>query len=121
MDPTHLYFLLQNKPAEFMRYAPDCDVFATDPYPIRREAEASLEHVVSYTAGAVASVFNRKPVWVALQCYTVKAVSEEGKSQDGVPRLPTEAELRCMSYLALASGARACCTTPSMTRTTTMG
>ncbi|MCE5238748.1 LamG domain-containing protein [bacterium] len=105
-DPTHLQFLLHNKPAEFMRYAPACDVFACDPYPIRRDATADMMHVVRYTEGAVAAVFDRKPVWVALQCYTVKAVSEAGKSGDGVPRLPTPAELRCMSYLALAAGAR---------------
>jgi hypothetical protein len=105
-DPTHLQFLLHNKPAEFMRYAPACDVFATDPYPIHKNAQADLMHVVRYTEAAVAAVFDRKPVWVALQCYTVKAVSEAGKSRDGLPRLPTQDELRCMSYLALASGAR---------------
>ena len=105
-DPTHPMFLLHNKPAEFMRYAPACDVFACDPYPIRRAGPADLMHVVRYTEGAVAAVFDRKPVWVALQCYTVRAVSEAGKSQDGLPRLPTQDELRCMSYLALAGGAR---------------
>ncbi|MBU0610251.1 MAG: hypothetical protein KKI08_20370, partial [Armatimonadetes bacterium] len=105
-DPTHPMFLLHNKPAEFMRYAPACDVFACYPYPVRKDAQADLMHVVRYTEGAVAAVFDRKPVWVALQCYTVKAVSEAGKSRDGLPRLPTQAELRCMSYLALASGAR---------------
>lgn len=105
-DPTHPHFLLHNKPAEFMRYAPACDIFATDPYPIRRDAQADLMHVVRYTEGAVSAVFDRKPVWVALQCYTVKAVSDAGKSRDGVPRLPSQDELRCMSYLSLASGAR---------------
>ena len=106
VDPTHPYFLLQNKPAEFMRHAAACDIYATDPYPIRFDAQADLTHVARYTEGAVAAVFNRKPVWVALQCYTVKAVSEAGKPSDGRPRLPTQAELRCMSYMALACGAR---------------
>jgi hypothetical protein len=105
-DPTHPQFLLQNKPGEFLRYASACDIYATDPYPIGREARAHLENVATWTFGAVASVFDRKPVWVALQCYTIKAVSEAGRSQDGSPRLPTLAELRCMSYLALAAGAR---------------
>ncbi len=105
-DPTHPQFLLQNKPGEFLRYAPACDIYATDPYPIGREPRAELENVVRWTAGAVGAVFDRKPVWVALQCYTTRAVSDAGKSRDGVPRLPTAAELRCMSYLALAAGAR---------------
>jgi len=105
-DPTHPVFLLHNKPAEFMPYAPACDVFATDPYPIGRDARPDLMHVARYTEAAVGSVFDRKPVWIALQCYTVRAVSDAGKPLDGSPRLPTQAELRCMSYLALAAGAR---------------
>lgn len=105
-DPTHPQFLLQNKPGEFFRYAPACDIYATDPYPIRREEHPDLENVARWTEGAVAAVFDRKPVWVALQCYTVKAISENGKPQGGVPRLPSLAELRCMSYMSLAAGAR---------------
>jgi hypothetical protein len=105
-DPTHPQFLLQNKPGEFFRYASACDIYATDPYPINRQAQASLENVASWTQGAVAAVFDRKPVYVALQCYTTKAVSEAGKPLDGAPRLPTAAEMRCMSYTALAAGAR---------------
>jgi len=105
-DPTHPMFLLHNRPAEFVRYAPACDIFATDSYPIRTGDDAPLRPVAAWTRAAVDSVFGRKPVWIALQCYTVKAVSEAGKSRDGVPRLPTEEELRCLSYLALAEGAR---------------
>ena len=105
-DPTHPQFLLQNKPGEFFRYASACDIYATDPYPINRVAQAPLENVASWTQGAVAAVFDRKPVYVALQCYTTKAVSDAGKYQDGAPRLPTAAEMRCMSYTALAAGAR---------------
>lgn len=105
-DPTHLQFLLHNKPAEFMRYAHACDVFATDPYPLGNKERPDLMHVARYTDAAVAAVFDQKPVWVALQCYTVKAVSEAGKGSDGKPRLPTQDELRCMSHIALACGAR---------------
>jgi len=105
-DPTHPMFLLHNRPAEFARYAPACDIFATDSYPVRREDDPPLRRVAIWTKAAVDAVFGRKAVWIALQCYTVKAVSEKGKGRDGVPRLPTEEELRCMSYLALAEGAR---------------
>lgn len=105
-DPTHPYFLLHNTPVHFLRYAPACDIFATDPYPVHSQPQADLNHVARYTEGAVTAVFDHKPVWVALQCYTVRAVSEAGKSQNGIPRLPTPEELRCMSYTALACGAR---------------
>ncbi|NUQ01980.1 MAG: hypothetical protein HUU35_19205, partial [Armatimonadetes bacterium] len=104
LDPTHPIFLLQNKPGEFYRYAPACDIFATDPYPIRADAAPPLGQVAEYTRGAVDAVFGQKPVWVALQCYTVHSATEPARELP--PRLPTLDELRNMSYQALAAGAR---------------
>lgn len=105
-DPTHPVFLLHNKPAEFHAYGPACDVFATDPYPIRREPDCPTAMVADYTRAAVDAVSNRKPVWIALQCYTTRSTAPETRARDLLPRLPTPAELRCMSYMALAAGAR---------------
>ena len=105
-DPTHPMFLLHNVPSMFLAYAPACDIFATDPYPVRRGDDPPLIRVADFTRSAVSAVFDKKPVWVALQAYTVRAVSEAGRSMDGVPRLPTYDETRCMSYMALAAGAR---------------
>ncbi len=105
-DPNHPHFLLHNKPLEFLRYAPACDVFSTDSYPIRRAEDTNLLPVAAWTRAAVDAVANRKPVIIALQCYTTRSTEEATAGRDMLPRLPTIAELRCMSYMALAEGAR---------------
>ncbi len=105
-DPTHPCFLLHNRPAEFRRYSPACDIFATDSYPLRREGDTDMMPVALYTRAAVDAVADRKPVWIALQCYTTRSTEESTAGRDMLPRLPTIDELRCMSYLALAEGAR---------------
>lgn len=105
-DPTHPSFLLHNKPAEFLRYAPACDIFATDSYPIRREEDTNIMPVAAWTRAAVDAVANCKPVWIALQCYTTRSTEAATAGRDMLPRLPSTDELRCMSYMALAEGAR---------------
>jgi len=105
-DPTHPTFLLHNRPAEFARYSPACDIFATDSYPLRRPEDTDMTRVATWTRAAVEAVHWRKPVWIALQCYTTRSTEARTKSRDQLPRLPTPAELRCMSYMALAEGAR---------------
>ncbi len=106
LDPTHPSFLLHNRPPEFQRYAPACDIFATDSYPLRREGDTNIMPVATWTRAAVDAVANRKPVWIALQCYTTRSTEESTAGRDLLPRLPTIDELRCMGYLALAEGAR---------------
>jgi len=105
-DPTHPTFLLHHRPVEFVRYAPACDIFATDPYPLRDAPDEDITLVAGWTRAAVDAVCWRKPVWVALQCYTTRSTDASTRSRDEQPRLPTAAELRCMSHLALAEGAR---------------
>ena len=105
-DPTHPGFLLHNKPPHFLAYAPTCDVFSTDSYPLRRETDTDMMRVASWTRAAVDAVANRKPVIIALQCYTTRSTEEATAGRDMLPRLPSAAELRCMSYMALAEGAR---------------
>lgn len=105
-DPSHPHFLLHNKPPEFLRYAPACDIFSTDSYPLRRPEDTGMMPVAIWTRAAVDAVSNRKPVIIALQCYTVRSTEESTASRDMIPRLPTMPELRCMSYMALAEGAR---------------
>ncbi len=105
-DPTHPHFLLHNRPPEFRRYSPACDIFATDSYPLRRPGDTDMMPVSVWTRAAVDAVANRKPVWIALQCYTTRSTEESTAGRDMLPRLPTIDELRCMSYMALAEGAR---------------
>ena len=105
-DPSHPAFLLHNRATQFTWYSPACDVFATDAYPLRRPEDTDMSRVANWARAAVDSVGWRKPVWMALQCYTVRSTEEGTKSRDMVPRLPTRDELRCMSYMSLAEGCR---------------
>ncbi len=105
-DPSHVAFLLHNHPTQFSLYSPACDVFATDAYPLRRPADTDLGRVANWARAAVDSVGWRKPVWMALQCYTTRSTEESTAGRDMLPRLPTADELRCMSYMSLAEGCR---------------
>ena len=113
-DPTHPFFTLQVPPSpsyraeelqDIVNYfavtAQTADIFSVDPYPI--DFGQPLRHVYDSVDRAVKSVFGKKPVWATLQSYTIKNKSD---GSFGNPRLPTSAELKCMSYMALAAGAR---------------
>jgi len=111
-DPTHPFFILQVVPSKVYRdherpdminyYATTAqagDIFAVDPYPL---GNLPLRHVYDGVDTAVKSVFGKKPVWAVLQSYTFK-YKKDGRYD---PPMPTTAQLKCMSYQALAAGAR---------------
>lgn len=85
-DPPVL--IVQNNYSRLQDTAPACDIIATDPYPV---PNVSLRGVVDATLTARRAVADRKPVWTVLPQYGAK--------------IPTREELRCMSWLAIASGA----------------
>ncbi len=68
--------------------AVSCDIMGCDPYPI---PACSLRGVADMTKATSVGSFGLKPVWTVLPCY--------------VPKIPTQQELRCMTVIALASGA----------------
>lgn len=85
-DPPVL--IVQNNYSRLQDTAPGCDILATDPYPV---PNVSLRAVVDATRSARRAVADQKPVWTVLPQYGAK--------------IPTRNELRCMVWLALASGA----------------
>ncbi len=68
--------------------APTCDIVGCDPYPV---PNVSLRSVADLTKAASKASFGLKPVWTVLGCYE--------------PKIPTLQELRCMTVIAIASGA----------------
>lgn len=80
--------IVQNNYSRLQDTAPACDILATDPYPI---PNVSLRGVVDATQASIRAVAGRKPVWTVLPQYGAK--------------IPTREELRCMVWLAIASGA----------------
>jgi hypothetical protein len=80
--------IVQNNYSRLQDTAPACDIIATDPYPV---PNVSLRAVADATLAARRAVADRKPVWTVLPQYGGK--------------VPTREELRCMAWLAIASGA----------------
>ncbi|MEP6671311.1 MAG: hypothetical protein ABJF10_19265 [Chthoniobacter sp.] len=85
-DPPVL--IVQNNYSRLQDTAPAADIIATDPYPV---PNVSLRAVVDATQAARRAVAGNKPVWTVLPQYGAK--------------VPTREELRCMAWLAIASGA----------------
>lgn len=85
-DPPVL--IVQNNYSRLQDTAPACDILATDPYPV---PNVSLRAVADATHAARRAVADHKPVWTVLPQYGGK--------------VPTREELRCMTWLAIASGA----------------
>ncbi|MFA6665008.1 MAG: LamG-like jellyroll fold domain-containing protein [Armatimonadota bacterium] len=88
LDPGKPVFSAQNNATRYAETAEGADIVACDPYPI---PNVSLRAVAYSTEALVKSVDGLKPVWTVLDQY--------------VGKQPNLAEMRCMMYLALTSGA----------------
>lgn len=88
LAPDPPIFIVQNNYSRLQDTAPACDILSVDPYPI---PNVSLRAVADATLAARRAVANHKPIWTILPQYATK--------------VPTREELRCMAWLAIASGA----------------
>ncbi len=101
-DPQHPCSMVTMSPTAAGLYRDGTDIMWVDPYPI---PHAPADTVGKVTAGAVAAVEKDKPVWVIPQAFDW-GIWRDGKFLvEGVHR-PTDAEERCMTYLALVNGAK---------------
>lgn len=88
LEPNLPVLIVQNNYSRLQETAMGADIIGVDPYPI---PNVSLRMVVDATRAAIRAVSGRKPVWTILPQYETK--------------IPTRDELRCMSWLAIISGA----------------
>lgn len=88
LEPDLPLLIVQNNASRLQDTAVAADILAMDPYPI---PNVSLRSVADATKACIRAVADRKPVWTVLPQYATK--------------IPTREELRCMVWLALASGA----------------
>lgn len=88
LDPHLPVLVVQNNYSRLQDTAPAADILATDPYPV---PNVSLRAVADATHSSIRAVAGRKPVWTVLPQYGGK--------------VPTREELRCMAWIAIASGA----------------
>ncbi|MEO6786724.1 MAG: hypothetical protein ABI318_11370 [Chthoniobacteraceae bacterium] len=94
---TRPIFSVTNRSDHLQRLAETVDILGADPYPI---PNISLRNVADFTKESVNATAGLKPVWIVLPQYQY--------TKDNNKR-PTEQELRCMSFLAIASGAQGLC------------
>jgi hypothetical protein len=97
-DPTVPTFMTLCRPDLYARYAATAEVLAPDPYPIRYapSSTAPVYTILSQAQQEAAKV--GRPIWAILQCF--------GYQDPGSWRVPTFAECRNMTYLALLAGAK---------------
>lgn len=85
---------ITNRNDHLQRLGETVDILAPDPYPI---PNVSLRDVADTTKYAVNAVAGLKPVWTIIPQY---------QYYENDNKRPSEQELRCMSYLAITSGAQ---------------
>lgn len=90
LEPDLPVVIVQNNYSRLQETAIGCDILGVDPYPI---PNVSLRGVCDATAAAIRACGGRKPVLTVVPQYVAK--------------IPTREELRCMAWLAVASGADA--------------
>ncbi|NLX54246.1 MAG: hypothetical protein GXY58_03950 [Planctomycetaceae bacterium] len=95
VDPRHLVYTTIASPELMHRYAPYTDVFSNDPYPLTGDKTDTLA-VAQATARARAAVGPERALWMVPQCFGYTL---------GTWRVPTPAQERSMTYLALIEGA----------------
>ncbi|HYE98891.1 MAG TPA: hypothetical protein VEJ18_08270 [Planctomycetota bacterium] len=97
-DPDHPAFGVSNKPHEIRFWRDALDVFGLDPYALNNRAvtQAPLSMVGRWTRMGTEATFGSRPVWIVVQFY-------RHFPQDA---WPSREDLRAMSLMAIAEGAR---------------
>ncbi len=110
-DPNHPCYVVLCNMAELKRFRRTTDIFGVDPYPIPHNP---VTMVAQWADAAHAAVKGRKPIWLVPQAFAWYQYRPEGSDRGRKPtaeelktgRAPTCEESRCMTYLALAHGAK---------------
>ena len=111
LDPTHpAFFVLCSRP-EFADLAHTADIFGFDHYPVPTEG---LGTVGGFVDAGNRAVHGAKPVWAVIQAFAWYQYKPPSSNRGRIPteeeltkgRAPTYDEVRCMTYIALAHGAK---------------
>lgn len=111
LDPNHPCYIVLCNMAE-LRYFPETtDVMGVDPYPI---PSSPVTTVSDWMESANRATRGHMPTWLVPQAFAWYQHHPEGSDRARIPneedlrtgRAPTFEEARCMTYLALAHGAK---------------
>lgn len=91
---TRPVFSVTNRSDHMPTLAQTADILGSDPYPLPNISLRAVADFTKYSANATAGL---KPVWTVIPQYQYRESDN---------KRPTEQEMRCMAYLAIASGAQ---------------
>lgn len=106
LDPNHPTWVCLNRVDQLSYYANSTDVMGVDPYPIGPGLlgkPGRLKMVAEWTRVARGVTEGHGPVWIVPQVFNYGLYHDAATLQRS--RAPTQQEIRCMTFLALAEGA----------------
>lgn len=105
-DPNHPILWCIADPGFFSAYAEISDGLMPDPYPFW--SNASFTQVSDWVDRAGKASRGKKPVWAIPEAFDSEVTGDRGSGRPVLPGhvfRPTPQEIRCMTYLAIVSGA----------------
>jgi hypothetical protein len=110
-DPNHPCYIVLCVMPELRHFLGTTDVMGVDPYPIPQSPVSKVSDWMEWSNEATGG---RMPTWLVPQAFAWYQHNPRGSDRGRVPseedlrigRAPTREESRCMTYLALAHGAK---------------
>ena len=103
LDPWHPVYALTFRSEDFPSYARAGDISGVDSYPIRDQESRSMKPVLDLLNAATRS---GNPVWAVPQIFHAGVYRAKNSGEFAQYRAPTQEEIRAMTLLCLARGAR---------------
>lgn len=100
LDSSRPGAIVLARPKKFVDYVEATDIFMVDSYPVPQRPLVEVAQMVDMARKAVG---DKKPVWAVLQAFGYQNEKNKGW---GWKREPTYQEMKAMTYLAIARGAR---------------
>lgn len=107
VDPDHPTWCVIYEPENYRPFLGGYDIAGVDPYPIGNHGDAkatAISIASSWPLIAKKAMFGFRPMWNVPQAFNWGWYRKEEYGKDGV-RMPTEDELRSMTWQSIAAGA----------------
>lgn len=107
LDPDHPTWIVSDKPDQVRELIRGFDIIGTDPYPIgnhNSDEQTAIAKAADWTRRAIMATYGFRPVWQVPQAFDWGYYRPNETNRVEV-RMPTHAEIRSMTWQAIASGA----------------
>ena len=107
LDPDHPTWIVSDKPDQVRDLIRGFDVVGTDPYPIgnhNSDERTAIAKATDWTRRAIKATYGFRPVWQVPQAFDWGYYRPNETNRVEV-RMPTYAEIRSMTWQAIAAGA----------------